>query len=74
MAENIEFVVLGHYARREQAASFAESLGAHLLVDEYDRGAHWNQHRALEWAAGRSCRVVMLENDATGCRVCGKDG
>lgn len=48
MAEDIKFVVLGHYARREQAASLAESLGAHLLVDEHGRGptgitaARWN--------------------------------
>ncbi|EJW0352584.1 hypothetical protein N8I49_001630 [Escherichia coli] len=60
----VRFVVVGHHARREQAERLADSLGAHLLVDEHDRGANWNHRRALEWAAAKSCRVVVLEDDA----------
>ncbi|QNQ19406.1 hypothetical protein HF650_06350 [Kosakonia sp. SMBL-WEM22] len=60
----IKYVVVAHHARREQAERLADSLGAHLLVDEHDRGANWNHRRALEWAEGQSCRVVVLEDDA----------
>ena len=60
----IRFVVVGHHARREQAERLADSLGAHLLVDERDRGANWNHRRALVWAGEQACRVVVLEDDA----------
>lgn len=60
----ISFVVVGHHARREQAEQLAESLSAYLLVDENDFGANWNHRRALEWAAGQNCLVVVLEDDA----------
>jgi hypothetical protein len=46
------------------ATSLANSLGAHLLIDDGDHGANWNHRRALEWAAEQSCRVVVLEDDA----------
>ena len=61
---DIEFVVVGHHARRELAEQLAESLGAYLLVDEDDCGANWNHYRALQWAAEQSYRVVVLEDDA----------
>lgn len=64
MAEDIKFVVVGHHSRYKQALCLAESIGAVLLIDNSDRGANWNHRRALEWAAGQSCRVVVLEDDA----------
>ncbi|WP_262120404.1 hypothetical protein [Serratia ficaria] len=60
----IAFVVVGHHERREQAASLAGSLGAHLLIDEEHHGANWNHRRAMEYAAKQSQRVVVLEDDA----------
>lgn len=64
MEAQVKFVVVGHHARREQAERLADYLGAHLLVDEHDRGANWNHRRALEWAGDQPCRVVVLEDDA----------
>ena len=64
METQVSFVVVGHHARREQAERLADSLGAHLLVDEHDRGANWNHRRALVWAGEQACRVVVLEDDA----------
>lgn len=64
MEAQIKFVVVGHHARRSQAAALATSLQAHLLIDEGDNGANWNHHRALEWAASQPCRVVVVEDDA----------
>lgn len=64
MAEEVKFVVVGHHSRYKQALCLAESLSAVLLIDSGDHGANWNHHRALEWAAEQSCRVVVLEDDA----------
>lgn len=64
MAEDIQFVVVGHHARFASAALLAGALGAHLLIDEGTHGANWNHRRAIEWAAGQPCRVVVLEDDA----------
>ncbi|WP_413730801.1 hypothetical protein [Sodalis sp. RH22] len=60
----IAFAVVGHHARREMAERLAETLGAHLLIDEGDHGANWNHRRANEWAVEQSKRVVILEDDA----------
>lgn len=64
MEAQVKYVVVGHHARREQAEMVAISLGAHLLIDDGDHGANWNHRRALEWAAGQPCRVIVLEDDA----------
>lgn len=64
METQVKFVVVGHHSRYKQALCLAESLGAVLLIDSGDNGANWNHRRALEWAAGQSCRVVVLEDDA----------
>ncbi|ALB67163.1 hypothetical protein BN134_2380 [Cronobacter dublinensis 1210] len=64
MAENINFVVVGHHARRQQAEALALSIGAHLLIDDGNHGANWNHRRAIEWATKQRCRVVVLEDDA----------
>jgi hypothetical protein len=64
VAAQIKFVVVGHHSRHKQALSLAESLGAVLLIDTGDHGANWNHRRALEWAAGQNCRVVVVEDDA----------
>ncbi|EMM6854008.1 TPA: hypothetical protein ACX3LN_002717 [Enterobacter hormaechei] len=64
MQTEIKFVVVGHHSRHKQALRLAESLGAFLLIDNSDRGANWNHHRALQWAAEQSSRVVVLEDDA----------
>ena len=64
METQIKFVVVGHHSRYMQARSLAESLDAFLLIDSWDHGANWNHRRALEWAAGQQCRVVILEDDA----------
>ena len=64
METQIKFVVVGHHSRCVQARSLAESLNAFLLIDSRDHGANWNHRRALEWAAGQQCRVVILEDDA----------
>ncbi|HCR0323851.1 TPA: hypothetical protein OMS73_000117 [Enterobacter hormaechei] len=64
MLTDIKFCIVGHHARRQQAEALAMSIGAHLLLDEENHGANWNHHRALEWAACQSCRVVILEDDA----------
>ena len=34
------------------------------VVSEGDHGANWNHRRAIVWAAERTCRVVVLEDDA----------
>lgn len=60
----MRIVVVGHHARMNSAVSLADSLGAHLLIDDAERGANWNHRRALEWAAEQPCRVVILEDDA----------
>jgi hypothetical protein len=60
----MKFVVIGHHKRREQAEALAESLGAHLLMDEDNYGANAGHHRAIEWAAEQSERVIVMEDDA----------
>ncbi len=64
MAEEIKFVLVGHYSRLRHAQRLAALLDAHLLSDDGNRGANWNHRRALEWAAEQTCRVVVLEDDA----------
>lgn len=64
MDEEIKFVVVGHHDRRKQAERLAESLGAYLLMDEFDMGANWNHRRALARATEQTCRMVVLEDDA----------
>lgn len=64
METQVKFVVVGHHSRHKQALCLAESLGAHLLIDKEDNGANWNHRRALEWAAGQECRVIVIEDDA----------
>lgn len=60
----VKFVVVCHHSRVTSAASLADELGAHLLIDEGSHGANWNHRRAIEWSVGQSCRVVVLEDDA----------
>lgn len=60
----IKFVVVAHHTRRHQAEQLARSLRAHLLIDDGQHGANWNHRRALDWAAGQQCRVVVVEDDA----------
>ncbi len=69
MAEEIKFVVVGHHTRLGHAQRLAALLHAHLLVDDDNHGANWNHRRALEWANGQLCRVVVVEDDA--CPVAG---
>ncbi|WP_338510295.1 hypothetical protein [Erwinia aphidicola] len=64
MGEEIMIVVVGHHSRRDMATRLAESLDAHLLIDEDDNGANWNHRRAIEWAGQQDCRVVIVEDDA----------
>lgn len=64
MATQIKFVVVGHHTRSFAAVRLANSIGAHLLIDDESRGANWNHRRAIEWAAQQDCRVVILEDDA----------
>ncbi|ENB7197935.1 hypothetical protein ABIH54_004613 [Enterobacter bugandensis] len=60
----VKFVVVGHHSRTGYAQRLAAMLDAHLLIDDGNRGANWNHRRAIEWAAGQPCRVVVLEDDA----------
>ncbi|EPO4913333.1 TPA: hypothetical protein OPR07_000167 [Citrobacter koseri] len=64
--EKIKFVVIGHNSREPQARALAYQIGptAHVMIDPDNHGANWNHRRALEWAACRSSRVVVLEDDA----------
>lgn len=64
MAEEIKFVVVGHYSRLRHAQRLAAMLDAYLLIDDGNHGANWNHRRALEWAAEQTCRVVVVEDDA----------
>jgi hypothetical protein len=60
----MKFVVVGHHTRSFAAVRLANSIGAHLLIDDESRGANWNHRRAIEWAAQQDCRVVIIEDDA----------
>ncbi|ELV3386209.1 hypothetical protein SGI62_000026 [Enterobacter hormaechei] len=64
VAEEIKFVVVGHYSRLRHAQRLAAMLNAYLLIDDGNHGANWNHRRALEWAAEQTCRVVVVEDDA----------
>lgn len=64
VAPQVAYVVTGHHSRRQKAERLAESLDAHLLMDNENHGANWNHRRALEWASGRSERVIIIEDDA----------
>lgn len=64
MAEEIKFVVIGHYSRLRHARRLAALLDAYLLIDDGNHGANWNHRRALEWAAEQTCRVIVVEDDA----------
>ena len=64
MTEEIKFVVVSHHSRTGHAQRLAALLDAHLLIDDGNHGANWNHHRALQWAAEQSSRVVVLEDDA----------
>ncbi|KAB8308230.1 hypothetical protein EH227_15460 [Rouxiella chamberiensis] len=60
----IKFCVVGHHKRRDMAMRLADSLDAHLFIDEEHHGANWNHRRAIEWARQQDCRVVIMEDDA----------
>ncbi|RTQ16389.1 hypothetical protein [Enterobacter mori] len=60
----VKFVVVGHHSRIGHAQRLGALLDAHLLIDDGNRGANWNHRRAIEWAAGQPCRVVVIEDDA----------
>jgi len=64
MLTDIKFCVVGHHSRLGHAQRLAALLDAHLLIDDGNHGANWNHRRAIEWAAGQTCRVVVLEDDA----------
>jgi len=64
VAAQVTFVVVGHHSRRDMATRLAESLDAHLLIDEGNNGANANHRRAIEWSAQQDCRVVICEDDA----------
>ena len=64
VSPQVTFCVVGHHKRRDMATCLAETLGAHLLIDDGDHGANWNHRRAIEWASQQDCRVVILEDDA----------
>ncbi len=64
VAAQIMIVVVGHHSRRDMATLLAESLDAHLLIDEEGNGANWNHRRAIEWAGQQDRRVVVIEDDA----------
>ncbi|HAU5603691.1 TPA: hypothetical protein JD320_002885 [Citrobacter koseri] len=66
METQVKFVVVGHHSREPQARALAYQIGptAHVMIDPDNHGANWNHRRALEWATGQSCRVVVLEDDA----------
>ncbi|EPF6107974.1 hypothetical protein R2970_000406 [Enterobacter cloacae] len=64
VAEEIKFVVIGHYSRLRHARRLAALLDAYLLIDDGNHGANWNHRRALEWAAEQTCRVIVVEDDA----------
>jgi hypothetical protein len=64
VSPQVKFVVVGHHIRCAMATRLANQLGAHVLTDEENHGANWNHRRALEWASGQDCRVVVLEDDA----------
>ncbi|MBJ9108667.1 hypothetical protein [Citrobacter koseri] len=66
METQVKFVVVGHHSREPQARALAYQIGptAHVMIDPDNHGANWNHRRALEWAACRSSRVVVLEDDA----------
>lgn len=64
VAAQIKIVVVGHHSRRDMAMRLAESLDAHLLIDEEGNGANWNHLRAIKWAGQQECRVVIVEDDA----------
>ncbi|BEM76394.1 bacteriophage protein [Serratia marcescens] len=62
--QNIKYVIVAHPARREQATALAHRTGGFLLMDYEERGANWNHHRAWQWAAEQTDRVVVIEDDA----------
>lgn len=64
MTLQIKYVVVGHHSRCDMANGLAESLGAHLLIDDSYRGANEMHLRALKWAAEQSEHVVIIEDDA----------
>ena len=61
---DIKFAVVGHHSRFAQAIMLVNELNAQLFMDEGQHGANWNHRRALDWAAGQQCRVVVVEDDA----------
>ena len=64
VAAQMMVVVVGHHSRRNMATRLADSLDAHMLIDEGNNGANWNHRRAIEWAGMQPCRVVIIEDDA----------
>lgn len=60
----IHVAVVGHISRQERAESLAESLDAELFLDRLSLGATWNHLRALNWAAGLTGHLIVLEDDA----------
>ncbi|PKE30963.1 hypothetical protein CWS43_09790 [Rahnella sp. AA] len=64
VSAQVTFCVVGHNKRRDMATRLADTLSAHLLIDEGDHGSNWNHRRAIEWAGGQACRVVVIEDDA----------
>lgn len=66
VSPQVKYAIVCHYSRMDMALRLAESLpvDTEVFIDNCDSGANAIHHRALEWAAEQSCRVVVLEDDA----------
>lgn len=58
------YAVVAHHSREKQALELCCALGAELFMDGVNGGALANHRRAIQWAAKRRERVVILEDDA----------
>jgi len=60
----IHVAVIGHHSRQEPAETLAATLDAELFIDRLTLGATWNHLRALNWGAGKTGHLIVLEDDA----------
>lgn len=60
----IWIAVVGHIKRLEQATALAESLNAELFLDHLTLGPTFGHLNALNWGAGKTGHLIVLEDDA----------
>ena len=62
---SLAIAIVAHPLRAKRAAELADTLGAHIVMDDAEYGDAINHARAWEWLAGQDAEwVLCIEDDA----------